>query len=129
MDALSSWRGSMTGRCLVARSGKSAPRATESGWPQWSRTATSLATEPQPERKVQWPASNLARNARLRALLGNGGVEAHDQSRALPDLDNIAAVEKLLGRFDGRRILAMLNGSEQLRRSVLSGLAMSDRRL
>jgi hypothetical protein len=43
------------------------------------------------------------------ALLGNGGVEAHDHSRALPDLDNIAAVEKLLGRFDGRRIIAMLN--------------------
>jgi hypothetical protein len=42
-------------------------------------------------------------------LLGNGGVEAHDQSRALPDLNNIAAVEKLFGRFDGRRIIAMLN--------------------
>jgi hypothetical protein len=52
---------------------------------------------------------NLACNAWLRTLLGNGGVEAHDHSRALPDLDNIAAVEKLLGRFDGRRIIAMLN--------------------
>ena len=39
----------------------------------------------------------------------NGRVEAHDQSRALPDLNNIAAVEKLFGRFDGRRIIAMLN--------------------
>jgi hypothetical protein len=87
------------------RTWRTAPR---SGWPQWSRTATSLTTEPTGE-EVQWLASNLARNAWLRPLLGNGGVEAHDQSRALPDLDNIAAVEKLLGRFDGRRILAMLN--------------------
>jgi hypothetical protein len=45
-----------------------------------------------------------------RAVVARHTTPSSGRSRhGLPDLDNIAAVEKLLGRFDGRRILAMLN--------------------